>query len=696
MMMPPCARVALCVLFVSLWLQGDSELRGQEGPPPAPVLNVASTSDGPGAPVTITREVVRHPHYHPHPHPTTEDASRFTTNRPRPRAPELPVEDDAFVFGVFGDRTGGPAEGVAVLREAVRDMNLFEPDLVMTVGDLIQGYNETPAWLAECREYKSVMDQLLCPWFPVAGNHDIYYRGPNPPEGEHEANYEVHFGPLWYAFEHKGCWFIVLFSDEGDPATGKKSIQNPESQKMSPEQFAWLKQTLKQASDAEHVFLFLHHPRWLGRNYGDDWEKVHEALVEAGNVRAVFAGHIHRMRYDGPRDGIEYVTLATVGGGQSGIAPEAGFLHHYHLITVRKQQIAMACLPVGNVMDVREITGTVSEEVRLLSQSPPTFVDRPTLDESGNPDGPVMVEMFNPTSQVVEFHVEMDSEDPRWLGAPSHFHTKVHPGQRKRERLNLRRLDGTVDASYRAPELLVNVDYLTEHARYALDPRRVSIPVRLTLPRLADNAPNQAVMIDAGNCLAVDSEAFTLPDGPITLEAWFRARSFGDRVGLVTKTEDSEYGLFVSHGVPYFTVHLGGRYVESETDEPLLVTNQWHHLAGVYDGREVRTYLDGKLVTRQPGSGSRRTNGLPLMLGADVTGQGSGTSFFDGDLDTVRLSQTARYSGDTFVPHRRWVRDDDTVLLFQFDQEIGVLSPDQSANAAHAHAVGDPRLIPLN
>ncbi|MEZ6164979.1 MAG: hypothetical protein R3B67_11140 [Phycisphaerales bacterium] len=46
-------------------------------------------------------------------------------------------------------------------------------------------------------------------------------------------------------------------------------------------------------------------------------------LVEAGNVAAVFAGHIHYMRYDGKRDGIEYVSLTT-GGHQRETVPDAG------------------------------------------------------------------------------------------------------------------------------------------------------------------------------------------------------------------------------------------------------------------------------------------------------------------------------------------------------------------------------------
>ena len=75
----------------------------------------------------------------------------------------------------------------------------------MTVGDLIQGYNTTEPWLEQMHEYRETMNGLLCPWFPVAGNHDIYWRGPDRPAEEHEQRYEQHFGPLWYAFDHKGA-----------------------------------------------------------------------------------------------------------------------------------------------------------------------------------------------------------------------------------------------------------------------------------------------------------------------------------------------------------------------------------------------------------------------------------------------------------------------------------------------------------
>ena len=67
--------------------------------------------------------------------PEPEDG-RLVTNRVGARELALPDEDaGAFTFAVFGDRTGGPAEGVQVLAQAVDETNLLGPDLVMTVGD---------------------------------------------------------------------------------------------------------------------------------------------------------------------------------------------------------------------------------------------------------------------------------------------------------------------------------------------------------------------------------------------------------------------------------------------------------------------------------------------------------------------------------------------------------------------------------
>ncbi|MFT6832735.1 MAG: hypothetical protein ACJAZN_002913, partial [Planctomycetota bacterium] len=126
-----------------------------------------------------------------------------------------------------------------------------------------------------------------------------------------------------------------------------------------------------------------------------------------------------------------------------------------------------------------------------------------------------------------------------------------------------------------------------------------------------------------------------------------------------------------SGGELSFVVHLGGRYVEAVAAEAQLPIGRWSHVAGVFDGSEVRLYLDGQLVASQAGSGRRTPNRLDLIVGGDIDRNNSATSTLDGDIDEVRLSKRVRYQGAEFEPARRFEADDDTVLLLHMDAVFG-------------------------
>ncbi len=618
------------------------------------------------------------------------DAQHVHTNRPRGKTLlPLPKARDVWHFAVFGDRTGGRPEGIEVLRQAVADTNLLDPDLVMTVGDLVQGYNTTESWLEQTREFKESMDKLRMPWFPVAGNHDIYWRGANRPEGEHETNYERHFGPLWYWFPHKDAAFVVLYTDEGDANTGKKDFTRRGYDDMTAEQLAWLRKTLEETKSYRHVFVFLHHPRWR-KNYHGNWNEVHSELERPGNVKAVFAGHIHRARYSGSKDGIEYFVLATTGGAKSHEAPRAGWLHHFDVVTVRNDGIQVAAVPVGQVVDPRSLTDDALAEIdRLMGdKSVVRSTSRLAISADGGVESKLAVELKNPSQHPIELTVEFTAGMDGWMVQPDHMHARLAPGQKRTFEMACRR--GGEPWSGPVPRLAYQVDVLTSTQRISLPERHRSISFDLTsvadsfwLPR------NRALRLDGENsCVAVRSKVASPPQGAFTLEGWVRGNDFRGRRPFLAKSENSEYYIFVTDGVPTFGVHLGGKYIEAAAGKLILQTKRWYHIAGVFDGSEVRLYVDGRAVAVAEAPGKRKLNKLPLFIGADPNGNGNPVNHLNGWIDEVRLSTGARYRAD-FEPRSRSKPDAATLLLFHFDHDLGPFALDHSGSAAHSVRMGN-------
>ncbi|MCA8962257.1 MAG: LamG domain-containing protein, partial [Planctomycetes bacterium] len=233
---------------------------------------------------------------------------------------------------------------------------------------------------------------------------------------------------------------------------------------------------------------------------------------------------------------------------------------------------------------------------------------------------------------------------------------------------------------------------------------RIALPERLFEPDLAlESVPTSlfeardfALTLDGrGSCVKVRSENASPPDGPLTLECWVNAPSYSGRRPIVAKSETSEYYLFASEGKPSFGVHVGGQYVTAEPTDLTLTPNQWIHLAGVFDGREVRLYVDGKLVASKLGAGDRTKNALPLYVGADPNRRGEPVDTLLGRIDEVRLSDTARYADDTFVPTPRHEPDARTLLLLHCDHDLGPFTIDHSPAGAHPMRLGQAKCLPI-
>jgi len=652
---------------------------------------------------------------------TAAEPPHIHTSRTSPKILPLPKGDDVYHFVVFGDRTGGPAEGIKVLAQAVQDANLLDPDLVITVGDLVNGYNQTDPWMKQMEEFQATMSRLKMPWFPVAGNHDIYWRrdAKKPearPPREHEDNYEKHFGPLWYWFEHKDTGFLVLFSDEGHPDGRPRDFGQRDQQQISNTQLKWIAAELEKMKRLRHLFVFLHHPFWWGERYpGNNWDEVHKLLVKNGNVRAVLAGHIHQMRYDGERDGIGYYALAATGASLTpGMEYQYfGLLHHFNVVTVRSNGYSMAAIPVGTVFDPKQFTPARLAEAEAARYLLHEFVSPPiTLQLDGSASAVCRVALTNPCALPIDVTL-LAKGDAAWMLAPDHRHTRLEPEQGRVFEFACSRESTNAVRGYEAPEFELRFDVLTPEARLAMPNRSLRAKTRLAPPPGGWPAvpTNQCFVFNGTNaCLEIEQDLTEFPDGPFTVEAWLRP-SADTNGAIVSNIKIGGFSLEVA-GTPQFRVQTDNRAVNERRASNLkpalvarardrLTPGKWTHLAGVYDGAQIALYINGQKGAATNATGARLSSDKSLYIGARPNGAFNTFNFsyplifWRGAVDEVRISRSARYIRD-FIPSAKLSRDDATLLLLTHDQHFGPFVPEDGGAQVQARIHGAPAFAPAD
>ena len=117
-----------------------------------------------------------------------------------------------FQFVIIGDRTGGAnAQGTFAL--AMDQINLLQPEFVINVGDLIEGYPEDRADLnGMWDEADSLLNILEMPFFHTIGNHDVSTT-------ETKEVWTERHGADYYHFVYQDVLFMVINSeDDSRPA----------------------------------------------------------------------------------------------------------------------------------------------------------------------------------------------------------------------------------------------------------------------------------------------------------------------------------------------------------------------------------------------------------------------------------------------------------------------------------------------
>lgn len=212
------------------------------------------------------------------------------------------VTADQFQFAIVSDRTGGHRRGI--FSRAVQQINLLQPEFVVSVGDLIEGKSTADANRAEWDEFDGYVKKLDMPFFYAPGNHDITAK-------VRSEVWQERLGRRYYHFTYKDCLFLVL--NAYDPGDGNADDEaSYKQQRIGKAQREYIAEALKANPAARWTFLFIHPPIWVAKNLTETgWMEVEQLL--AGRKYTVFAGHIHRYRKF-LRNGMNYYQLATTGG----------------------------------------------------------------------------------------------------------------------------------------------------------------------------------------------------------------------------------------------------------------------------------------------------------------------------------------------------------------------------------------------
>ncbi|MBN2980782.1 metallophosphoesterase family protein [Cohnella algarum] len=254
---------------------------------------------------------------------------------------ELPVPRGGdFDFAFISDRTGGAVH--KMFEKGLEAAKKLNPDFVVSIGDLVEGY-----WTdeAEAREEWDRIDPMLAglgvPVFQTVGNHDYGT----------EAMIRVwreRKGVDYYAFRYGRTLFLVANTETAPlslPETmlelmqqaNRALIRNPEAlfvdlfrdlagdgfsadvlkmtedtlidPHLSGEQIDFFERVLADNADVDWTFVCLHQPAW--KKPDPIFERLESLLAD--RPYTVVSGHVHYLEVTEKR-GRQYIQMGKTGG----------------------------------------------------------------------------------------------------------------------------------------------------------------------------------------------------------------------------------------------------------------------------------------------------------------------------------------------------------------------------------------------
>lgn len=177
----------------------------------------------------------------------------------------------------------------------------------------------------------------------------------------------------------------------------------------------------------------------------------------------------------------------------------------------------------------------------------------------------------------------------------------------------------------------------------------------------------------------------------VTVEAWIYLFSYpssnaGKPFGYISGNTGYQLTTNTASGITTIQLSNGTTSVSSGTNATPL--NQWVHIAGTWDGSNVRMFYNGvQQGTNQALSGGNTGN--PALIPSIGNLAASGRSF-PGIISELRISNVARYTANFTPPTAPFTPDANTIGLYHLNEGQGTVAQDSSSQANHGTLTGSP------
>ncbi|PTX18224.1 3',5'-cyclic AMP phosphodiesterase CpdA [Pontibacter mucosus] len=368
-----------------------------------------------------------------------------------------------FSFAIVADRTNG--HRVGVFRSAIEKINDLQPEFVLSVGDLIEGYTtDTVELRRQWNEFEGILKPLQMPFFRVPGNHDV----------SNEVQKELwakQFGRDYYHFTYQNVLFLILNSTDGDGVP------------FSEQQLAYAEQTIQQNPNVRWTFVLMHHPVWNKREE-NGFHRVEKAL--ANRKYTVIAGHTHRYMAS-VHNNSNYYVLATTGGSTRLRGAAFGETDHISWVTMTEEGPSLVNLELDGILKddfsnehTRKLATTLAEDAAFKP-----VVLLPAAGDAG--EGKVYLNLRN------------NAELPLQLETRFFQHPSLHvlgtldkvtlpQGAQQQQALSIRQLGNSGFAAGDTLHMQYSLKYVSDEKGLPHLSGTFNLPVKPTAPEVIDKS----------------------------------------------------------------------------------------------------------------------------------------------------------------------------------------------------------------